>query len=164
MDSAASTGSSGPADDRARLDLVGALEDLKNAATGLQAALAVAVDDSVREQAAVRGVPVAGVATGWRTRSRWPGGSRPIVANSTGSGQGAATELPHTWAALRAGRVSEWRATIVARETGCLSRADRREVDRRVARDAEALAAMGDRELGDAVRRHRLRRWTRRPG
>jgi hypothetical protein len=62
-------------------------------------------------------------------------------------------ELPFTREALRSGRISGWRATIIARETGCLSRDDRREVDRRVAGDPEKLEQMGDRELGNAARR-----------
>jgi len=62
-------------------------------------------------------------------------------------------EMPHAWAAFRAGRTSEWRMTIVARESACLSRDHRRLVDERLALDADRLEAMGDRELGDAVRR-----------
>jgi hypothetical protein len=42
---------------------------------------------------------------------------------------------------------------IMARETACLARAERMEVDRRVAGDLETLERMGDRELADAVRR-----------
>lgn len=42
----------------------------------------------------------------------------------------------------------------LARETAaCLSRADRGQVDERVAGDPEALEKVGDRELGNAVRR-----------
>jgi hypothetical protein len=62
-------------------------------------------------------------------------------------------ELTFTREALRTGRISEWRATILARQTACLSREHRREVDRRLARDVEKLERMGDRELGNAVRR-----------
>ena len=61
-----------------------------------------------------------------------------------------ARELPHTWAAWRTGRITEWKATIVARETACLSLADRLTVDEVVARDAAALEAMGERELAGA--------------
>jgi hypothetical protein len=38
-------------------------------------------------------------------------------------------EMPATLAALAAGQISEWRATIMARETATLSRADRARVD-----------------------------------
>ena len=46
-----------------------------------------------------------------------------------------------------AGRITEWRAMLLARETACLSRADRLEVDRQVAGDPDALEGMGDGEL-----------------
>ena len=48
------------------------------------------------------------------------------------------TELPHTWAAWRAGRITEWKATLIARETACLTREDRAAVDAAVAADADS--------------------------
>jgi hypothetical protein len=56
--------------------------------------------------------------------------------------------MPMTLAHLTAGRVSEWRATILCRETAALSVDDRREVDRRLAAD---LPAMGDAQVGRAA-------------
>lgn len=50
-------------------------------------------------------------------------------------------ELRFTPQALRSGRINAWRATIIARETACLSRADRVEIDRRVAGDPDRLVA-----------------------
>src|SRR4051794_14231986 len=49
------------------------------------------------------------------------------------------TELPHTWSAWRGGRITEWKATLITRETACLSREDRAAVDAAVAGDAERL-------------------------
>ncbi|HEX4686750.1 MAG TPA: DUF222 domain-containing protein [Nocardioides sp.] len=62
-------------------------------------------------------------------------------------------EMPFTRDALRTGRITGWRATIIARETACVSRKDRGEIDRCIAGDPERLERMGDRELGNAVRR-----------
>ncbi|WP_165399568.1 DUF222 domain-containing protein [Janibacter limosus] len=59
-------------------------------------------------------------------------------------------DLPCTLAALTAGELSEWRATIVARETACLSHEDRVEADRRL---AGCLTTVGDRELAAAAHR-----------
>ena len=59
-------------------------------------------------------------------------------------------ELPHTMAALSVGEISEWRATIVARETATLAPPDRREADRRL---APSLATLGERSLAGAARR-----------
>lgn len=62
-------------------------------------------------------------------------------------------ELPGVGAALRAGRISEYRASLVAAETACLGTEDRLIVDAALTGDPEALEAMGDRETGDAARR-----------
>ena len=56
-------------------------------------------------------------------------------------------ELPCVRDAFRAGRITEWRAMLLARETACLSREDRAEVDRRVAGDPDVLEGMGDGEM-----------------
>ena len=54
------------------------------------------------------------------------------------------SELPCTFAALQAGRVSEWRAMLVARETVWLSREHRAVVDAELAPQLEEL---GDRRV-----------------
>lgn len=59
-------------------------------------------------------------------------------------------EMPYTLAALTSGEISEWRATILVRETACLSAEDRTEVDRRLASE---MTRLGDQELGAAARR-----------
>ena len=44
-------------------------------------------------------------------------------------------------------RITEWTATLIARETACLSREDRATVDASVAGDQDRLEAMGLREV-----------------
>jgi hypothetical protein len=61
------------------------------------------------------------------------------------------TELPATWRAWRTGRITEWKATLLVRETACLSREDRLYVDALVCDDAERLEAMGERELVSTI-------------
>ena len=58
----------------------------------------------------------------------------------------ALVELPHTLAAFTAGQISEWRATLIARETACLTREDRAQVDAELAGPTGGLGALGDRE------------------
>ena len=48
-------------------------------------------------------------------------------------------EMPHTLAAFRQGRVSEWRTMLMVRETACLELAERRAVDEEVARGSGGL-------------------------
>ena len=144
----------GQDDDRARLDLIAALEELKGAAAGLQAHLAVEVDASVRQRAADRGVPAARQGQGVAHEVALARRESPYRGHQlVGLGKILHAEMPHAMAALRAGAISEWRATIIVRETACLSREDRQAVDRRVAGDPQTLSQLGDRELGDAVRR-----------
>ncbi|CCH78969.1 hypothetical protein BN12_390001 [Nostocoides japonicum T1-X7] len=53
------------------------------------------------------------------------------------------SELPWTMAALERGQTSEWRATLVVRETAVLSREDRAEVDARLAGELPGLGNLG---------------------
>jgi hypothetical protein len=62
-------------------------------------------------------------------------------------------ELPHTLAALTAGQISEWRATLVARETACLSVEDRLQVDAELAAHPGGMGALGDRGIATEARR-----------
>ncbi len=62
------------------------------------------------------------------------------------------TELPHTWAAWSTGHVTEWTATVIARETACLPLEHRLTVDETVAADADHLATLGQRELVGRLR------------
>jgi hypothetical protein len=138
-------------DDVARIDLIRGLEELKCAAEGAQAVLTAAFDRSQRGAEAAAGVPaerrgraVAGQVALARRES--PHRGRQHV----GLALALRDELPGTREALTTGRITEWRAMLLARETGCLAREDRAEVDRRMAGTPDALVeleAMGDGEL-----------------
>ena len=52
--------------------------------------------------------------------------------------------MPHTLTALEHGKLNEWRATIMVRETACLRVEDRRAVDAELAADTGALDGIGD--------------------
>ena len=148
---ALSTGLSGigeGSDDVERIDLIRALEELKCAAEGAQAVLTAAFDRSQRAAEAAAGVPVerqgrAVAAQVALARRESPHRGRQHV----GLALVLRDEMPCTRRALVSGRITEWRATLLARETACLSREDRAAVDRRVAGDLDALEAMGDGEL-----------------
>jgi hypothetical protein len=58
--------------------------------------------------------------------------------------------MPHTLAALTRGEISEWRATLIVRETATLTREHRRQVDSEL---AGRLAGAGDKWVGDEARR-----------
>ncbi len=56
-------------------------------------------------------------------------------------------EMPHTLAALEAGVLSEWRATIIVRESACLTVEDRRRLDHRMCGDPAALDGLGNKRI-----------------
>jgi hypothetical protein len=60
-----------------------------------------------------------------------------------------AHEMPHTLAALTRGEISEWAATLIARETAVLSRAHRAQVDTEL---AGQLTGAGDKRIADTAR------------
>ena len=56
-------------------------------------------------------------------------------------------EMPHTLAALEAGVLSEWRATIIVRESACLTVEDRRRLDHQMCGDPAALEGLGNKRI-----------------
>ena len=62
-------------------------------------------------------------------------------------------EMPRTLAAFRGGAITEWAATILARETACLDLPDRQAVDEILGADVDRLAAMGPRRLEAEARK-----------
>ncbi len=142
------TDSDGPQTDTERIDALRALEVLKCAAEAMQARVTAAFDASQRAEQAAAGVPterqgrgVAGQVALARRESPHRGQRHVGLAVILHA------ELPHTTAAFRAGRITEWAATIVARETACLTLDDRLTVDAELASDPDRLEAMGIGEL-----------------
>ena len=128
----------GELSDHDRVEVIRALEVLKCTAEGAQARVTAEFDASQRARAAAAGVPVERQARGI--------GAQVALARRESPKRGQThlslarvlrDELPHTEAALRTGRITEWRATLIARETGCLALEERLEVDRQLAGDPD---------------------------
>jgi hypothetical protein len=65
-------------------------------------------------------------------------------------------EMPHTLAALEAGALSEWRATLIVRESACLDVDDRRTLDAELCADLADLDGLGDARSSAGTRQHGL--------
>lgn len=135
-------------DAAALVDSIRALEELVCTVTAAQAKLSAELDSQERSKHAAAAIPAArhgqGVAAQValaRRESHHRGRQHLSLARIVG------TELPHTWTAWRSGRITEWTATLIARETACLSRDDRATVDALLAGDQDRLEAMGLREV-----------------
>ncbi len=130
------------------IDQIRGLEDLKCAITGLQARIAVAFDLAQRQEQAAAGVPTAeqgqgvGAQVALARRESPNRGSRLL-----GFAKAVVTEMPRTLAALESGQLNEWRATLLVKETACLSVEDRCAVDEELAPDTGTFEGKGDRAI-----------------
>ena len=140
--------------DAERIDQIRALEQLKAAAAAAQARITVDLDASVRAAHAAAGIPadrqgrgVAAQVALARQESPYSGGRHLGLAKVL------VGEMPHTLAALERGPISEWRATVLARETACLTREHRQLIDTQLCADPTVLHGWGDRRLTAKSRR-----------
>ncbi|HJQ42347.1 MAG TPA: DUF222 domain-containing protein [Jatrophihabitantaceae bacterium] len=139
------------AEDAERIDRIRRLTELESAAAAARAVETARFATSQRAAQAAAGVPVERVGRGVANQVGLAMRCSPNRAQKyVGWAMTLTRELPNTFAALQAGRISEWRAVIVARETIWLSREDRAQVDTEL---APSLESLGDRKLEAAVKR-----------
>ena len=132
------------------IDRITALEELSSAAAATQARETLTFDMHRRNREAEDGVS---------RRNQGKGiGAEIALARKVSRARGSTLvkfsrsllmDLPETYAALKAGSISEEKARAVAKETDWLPRDKRREVDERV---ADRLAEVGVGRLGNEVR------------
>jgi hypothetical protein len=135
------------------IDGIAALERLKAAAAARQARLAAALDASRRAAEAAAGVPAERRGRGVSAEVALARRDSPARGGRhLGFAKALVNEMPHTMAALEAGALSEWRATIVVRESACLDLDDRRTLDAELCSDMAGLDGMGDAALAAAAK------------
>ena len=133
------------ADEAVLVARIAELETVKAQAAAEQARLTVAFAAArrAREEAA-------GMAKSRRGRGI---GSEVALARKESPNQGGrhlgfaqalVFEMPHTLAALATGVLTEWRATLIVRESACLTVEDRRVLDAELCGAPDALAGLGD--------------------
>ncbi|MBG6224078.1 hypothetical protein IWX63_000633 [Arthrobacter sp. CAN_A2] len=141
------------------IDEVRDLEELKSMLAARQARDAVAFDLDQRRSQAAAGVPVAEQGKGVAAQIALARRESPARGGRLlGMARALVTEMPHTQAALEAGLLNEWRATLLVRETGCLSAADRCAVDEELAPDTGTFEGAGDQQIAAAARAAAYRR------
>lgn len=141
------------ADESALIERIAELETVKCAAAAGQARAAAALDASRRASEAAAGVPAA-------RRGRGVAGEVALARRDSparggrhlGFAKALVHEMPHTLAALECGALSEWRATLIVRESACLDVEDRRALDAELCADAASLAGMGDARVAAAAK------------
>ena len=108
--------------DQARVEQLGLLESIKNAAAAAQAQVALDLDVSQREAQALAGVPAVRQGLGVAAQVGAARRESPVRGSQHLGLAKILHELPHARAAFVAGEVSEWRVMLVARATATLER------------------------------------------
>ncbi|WDF34647.1 DUF222 domain-containing protein [Arthrobacter agilis] len=141
------------------IDQLRELEDLKCAISAAQARITVAFDLAQRHAQALAGVSPADQGQGVAAQVALARRESPSRGGRLlGLARALVTEMPHTLAALETGRLNEWRATLLVRETACLSAHDRCAVDDELAAETGTFDGAGDRAIVAAARAAACRR------
>ncbi len=142
------------AGEAALIGRIGELERLKAAAAAAQAVAAAALDAARRANEAAAGVPAARRGRGLAAEIALARLDAPVRGGRhLGFARALVHEMPHTLAALHQGILSEWRATLIVRESACLDVEDRRVLDAELCADPAALEGMGDARIAAAAKK-----------
>ena len=123
-------------------------EHLKSAAAAAQARATAlwAAQRAAAEKTA--GIPAAKRGQGLASEVALARHDAPACgARHLGFARALVSEMPHTLAALQAGVLSEWRATLIVRESACLSVEHRRELDAELCADPTRLTGWGNQRI-----------------
>jgi hypothetical protein len=141
------------ADEAALIERIDWLERVKSAAAAGQARAAAALDERRRADEAAAAVPrarrgrgVAGEVALARRDSPARGGRHLGLAKAL------VHEMPHMLALLECGALSEWRATLIVRESACLDVEHRRVLDAELCGDVSTVQGLGDARVAAAAK------------
>lgn len=139
--------------DAERIDLIAAVERLKNALEGAQGRIGHDFEEARRAEHRDAGVPASRVGQGVANEVALARRVSPGVAQTfLGTHRILATEMPHTARALSEGRISEYTATLLVRETACLEVGHRATIDEQVA-GSDAIDRFSRKQLVAEARR-----------
>jgi Domain of unknown function (DUF222) len=141
------------ADEAALIEQIDWLERVKSAAAAGQARAAAALDEKRRADEAAAGVPKAKQGRGVASELALARHDSPARGGRhLGFAKALVHEMPHTLAALECGALSEWRSTLIVRESACLDIEDRRRLDAELCADVGNIEGMGDARITAAAK------------
>ncbi|WP_029108714.1 HNH endonuclease [Mycobacterium sp. URHD0025] len=124
------------------------LERAKSAAAAGQARCAALLDEKRRADEAAARMPKAKRGRGVASEIALARHDSPTCGSRhLGFAKALVYEMPHTLAALESGVLSEWRATLIVRESACLTVEDRRALDAEMCGDVTKLDGLGDKRI-----------------
>ncbi len=141
------------ADQSALIERIAELETIKSAAAAGQARAAAALDAARRAAESAAGMPAARRGRGIASEIALARRDSPARGGRhLGFAKALVHEMPHTLRALETGALSEWRATLIVRESACLDVEDRRTLDAELCGDPAGLDGMGDARMAAAAK------------
>ncbi|OBH32757.1 HNH endonuclease [Mycobacterium sp. E1715] len=141
------------ADESALIERIAELEAAKSAAAAGQARATAALDSARRAAEAAAGLSAARRGRGVATEVALARRDSPARGcRHLGFAKALVHEMPHTLAALERGLLSEWRATLIVRESACLDVEDRRALDAELCAEQANLDGMGDARVAAAAK------------
>jgi hypothetical protein len=141
------------ADEAALVARIARMERLKSAAAADQARSTAMLDTMRRSAEAAAGLPAGRRGRGLASEVALARRDAPARGGRhLGFAKALVHEMPHTLAALEAGALSEWRATLIVRESACLSVEHRRVLDAELCGDPTGLDGMGDARIAGAAK------------
>lgn len=140
-------------DEAALVSGIAELERLKSQAAATQARLSAQLATVRHDAEVAAGVPAARRGRGLAAEIALARHDSPNRGNRhLGFAQALVHEMPHTLKALETGALSEWRATLIVRESACLEVGDRATLDAELCADPGALAGLGDGRIAAAAK------------
>ena len=140
-------------DESALVERIAELERLKSAAAAGQARAAAALDAARRAAEAAAGMPAERRGRGVASEIALARRDSPARGGRhLGFAKALVHEMPYTLAALESGVLSEWRATLIVRESACLDVDDRRVLDSELCAEPTSLDGMGDARVAAAAK------------
>ena len=140
-------------DEAAAVTRIAELERVKSAAAAEQARLTADLDTARHAAEAAVGVPAAKRGRGLSSEIALARHDSPNQGGRhLGFARALVHEMPHTLAALEAGALSEWRATLIVRESACLSVEHRRALDAELCADQTSLDGLGNQRIEAAAK------------
>ncbi len=141
------------ADEAALIEQIAWLKQVKSAAAAGQARATAALDQKRRAEEAAAGVPKAKQGRGVASEVALARHDSPARGGRhLGFAKALVHEMPHTLAALECGALSQWRSTLIVRESACLDIEDRRRLDAELCADISKLEGMGDARITAAAK------------
>ena len=130
------------------IERIAELERGKSAAAAEQARVTADLDTVRRAREAAEGVPASKRGRGLAAEIALARHDSPNRGGRhLGFARALVHEMPCTLAALESGALSEWRATLIVRESACLDIEDRRKLDAEMCADQAGLEGKGDKRI-----------------